>query len=59
MNRNQPQVHRALDASSPFDAMLRARLRMTVGEPLGEQSPLITPPDTLAEVVLTDETVTR
>ncbi len=34
-NRNQQQVHRALDALSPFDAVSRARLRKIIGEPLG------------------------
>ena len=33
-NRNQPQVHRALDALSPPDAVSRARLRMKVSEAL-------------------------
>ena len=40
-NRNEPQVHRVLNTFSPFDIVLRPRLRMTVGEALGEQSPLI------------------
>ncbi|MBT9168813.1 MAG: hypothetical protein DDT19_02161 [Syntrophomonadaceae bacterium] len=40
-NRNEPQVHPALDAMSPPDAVSRARLRKTVGEARGEQRPLI------------------
>jgi hypothetical protein len=40
-NRNEPQVNRAINASSPFDAVSLARLRMTVGEALGEQWPQI------------------
>ena len=34
-NRNEPQLNRAFDALSPFDAVSHARLRMTVGEALG------------------------
>ncbi len=40
-NRNEPQVHPALDALSPFDSVSRGRLQMTVGEAIGEQCPLI------------------
>ena len=36
-NRNEPQVHRALDALSPLDAVSRARLRMTVGDALARE----------------------
>lgn len=39
--RNEPQANGALETLSPHDAVSRARLRMTVGEALGEQFPLI------------------